>query len=185
MKKVLIFHGFGGAPNGGWRPWLMSELDKEDIWAASFPMPDPDAPILQEWIRTIESCVDEHAEDELYLVGHSLGSTVILRYLESTSRAFAGVVLVSGPIEDLGRTELAPFLDHSFDFKTIKAKAKQFTVIHGDTDDRVPLAHAKILAEALGCVLMIVPNGGHLNGRSGWHALPQCLDTLKNMFNNA
>ena len=26
MKKVLIVHGLGSKPNGGWRPWLLAEL---------------------------------------------------------------------------------------------------------------------------------------------------------------
>ena len=29
MKKVFIIQGFRGAPNGGWKPWLMVELEKQ------------------------------------------------------------------------------------------------------------------------------------------------------------
>ena len=44
MKKVFIVHGFEGEPNGGWRPWLMGELAKKDIYACALPMPIPSSP---------------------------------------------------------------------------------------------------------------------------------------------
>jgi len=46
MKKVFIIHGFEGEPNGGWRPWLMRELAKFDVYASALPMPTPEKPIV-------------------------------------------------------------------------------------------------------------------------------------------
>jgi predicted alpha/beta hydrolase family esterase len=180
MKKVFIIHGYGGEPNGGWRAWLMSELNKQDIWAFSLALPNPKNPILHEWLAELHHQIELHKDDDIYLVGHSLGVTTILRYLQSnmTDKTFPGAVLVSGPIESLHREELENFLDKPFDFAYIKSKVKAVSVIHGDTDDRVPLAQGETLAKALGTELIVVPNGGHLNGRSGWHILPQCLETL-------
>jgi predicted alpha/beta hydrolase family esterase len=189
MKKVFIVHGFGGMPNGGWRSWLMGELDKKGIWAAALPItiPDPEAPVCTEWVRQLQQYVEDSKNDEIYLVGHSLGATTILRYLQmisdNTAITFPGIVLVSGPIESLDRPALENFLDKPFDFEMIKTKAKQFAVIHGDDDQRVPLRHGEKLSKELGVELIVVPNGGHLNGKSGWHTLPQCLDALTTMIN--
>ena len=41
-------------------------------------------------------------------------------------------------------------------------------------------AAARLFA-ALGAKLVIIKSGGHLNGSSGWHTLPECLDELLRM----
>jgi len=127
----------------------------------------------------------ELPNDAIYLVGHSLGVPTILRYLESPQgKKVAGVLLASGPIGPLHfetehPTDLKPFLEKKFDFKKIQSMASKFVVIHGDNDQEVPVAQAKKLAMELDCELIIVKNGGHLNGSSGWRELPQALEVLK------
>src|SRR3989344_7039050 len=98
MKMVFIVHGFGGWPSGGWRPWLMTELDKLEIYACALSMPNSQNPVCSEWIKEIERHVEINKDQEIYLVGHSLGVTAILRYLEAkqTGHPIAGAVLVSG-----------------------------------------------------------------------------------------
>jgi len=184
MKKVFIVHGFQGSPNGGWRPWLMTELGNKDIYACALSMPNPENPICTEWVEEISRHVDRNKNDEIYLVGHSLGVPAILRYLESSPKIsnILGVVLVSGPYEKSGNKKIENFLDRKFDFKTIKSKVQKFVVIHGNNDPHVPLSNAEALSRELESELIVVPNGGHLNGSSGWHSLPQCLDSLLKMM---
>ncbi len=183
MKKVFIVHGFLGTPNGGWRPWLMGELEKHDVYACSIALPTPEKPILAEWIAEIARHVEQNPIDEIYLVGHSLGSPAIMRYLESPdAKLVAGVVLASSPCASLGRAELDEFIAAPFDFALIKSNMGNCAIIHGDNDDRVPFAHAEILAKEFDAELISVPNGGHLNGKSGWHSLPHALEALKGMM---
>lgn len=184
MKKVFIVHGFEGSPNGGWRPWLMGELEKLDIYAFALAMPTPALPICSDWVEEIKRNVDKNKEDEIYLVGHSLGVPAILRYLESSLEIenIHGAVLVSGPCKPTGNKKIENFLDKEFDFKTIKSKVQKFAVIHGDNDQNVPLNNAETLSYELNTKLIIVPNGGHLNGSSGWSTLPQCLESLTEMI---
>jgi len=82
MKKVFIVHGFGGEPNGGWRPWLMGELAKKDIYACALPMPTPEEPKKEEWVKAITDAI-KIPNEEIFLVGHSLGVPAILHYLEN------------------------------------------------------------------------------------------------------
>ena len=183
MKKVLLVHGFEGSPNGGWRPWLMAELEKQDIYACALPMPNPAEPICEEWVGELERYVDANSNDEIYLVGHSLGTPAILRYLElPNAPKISGAVLVSGPIDIVLNKKISSFLDKEFDFKTIKTKADKFCVIHGDNDPNVPLDNAEKLAKELECELIVVKNGGHLNGSIGWTKLPHALEALNRMF---
>jgi hypothetical protein len=76
MKKVFIIHGFQGSPNGGWRPWLMVELDKLDIYACALPMPTPDEPKCEEWVAEIAGVIPEVNED-IFLVGPMVGMGLI------------------------------------------------------------------------------------------------------------
>lgn len=183
MKKVFIVHGFEGSPNGGWRPWLMAELEKQDIYACALPMPTPDAPVCDKWVSEIKRIVDLENGHEIYLVGHSLGVPAILRYLEKENKNNVnGCVLVSGPSEKNNNRKIDSFLDKPFDFEKIKSNVSKFVIIHGDNDPNVPLSNAETLAKELGGELIIVKNGGHLNGSSGWTTLPQCLDALNKIM---
>lgn len=184
MRKAYMIHGSGGRPNGGWRPWLMTELAKIDVYASALPMPTSEKMICSEWVGELAHHAERDKDDELYLVGHSLGVAVILRFLEQASPdiRIAGAVLVSGPIENDDDDQLADFFETEFDFEAIKKKVSAFAVIHGDDDPVVPVSQGERMAKALGCELTIVPNGKHLNGSAGWLALPQALEALQKMF---
>lgn len=183
MKKVFIVHGFEGSPNGGWRPWLMGELQKKDIYACALSMPNPNNPVPSEWVGEISRHVALNRKDQIYLIGHSLGVPAILRYLESKDGLkVKGIILVSGPIFKTPKKKVVEFLKKSFDFKTIKSKVKNIAVIHGDNDRSVPLEQGVAVTHELNAELVIVKNGGHLNSQSGWNTLPQCLEVLMRMM---
>jgi predicted alpha/beta hydrolase family esterase len=183
MKKVFIIHGFEGSPNGGWRPWLMAELEKQNIYACALSMPDPENPVCNEWVEEISRHIERNKNDEIYLIGHSLGSPAILRYLESqTARNIAGAILVSSPSQKNNNRKLDSFLDKEFDFEKIKSKCKLFSLIHGDNDPLVPLKDAIFLSQKLQGDLITIKNGKHLNGSAGFLSLPQCLEVLLKMM---
>lgn len=162
----------------------MIELEKKGIYACSLAMPGFDSPICKQWIEEIKLHVEKDINDEIYLVGHSLGAISILRYLEDapTNVMIAGSIFVSTPIEKTNNRDLDNFFKAGPDYLKIKNSCRLFSVIHGDNDEVVPPIQAKKLAYALHCSLVCVPGGGHLSGHEEWHALPQCLDTLMNMM---
>lgn len=181
MKKIFIIHGLSGSPNGGWRPWLMSELEKKDLYACALAMPSPDTPTVEEWCKEIDRHI--YPEDEVYLIGHSLGATAILRYLEKEdARPIAGTILVSGPFHLTHNKKLETFLNRAFDFDTIKKKCTFFTIIHGDNDTVVPVNDGKQFAEKLNCPFIVIEDGKHLNGSAGWFQLPECLKAIEEMI---
>ncbi|MBP6948736.1 MAG: serine hydrolase family protein [Candidatus Pacebacteria bacterium] len=184
MKKVFIIHGLEGTPNGGWRPWLMSELQKIDVYACALSMPKHGAPVLSEWIEEIERHVERNQEDELFLVGHSLGVPTILKYLETMKEGIhiKGAVLVSGPAEKTTNEKVTHFLNTPINFDVINTKVSRFAIIHGDDDPVVPIQNAGFLAEKLHCDLVVIHEGKHLNGSAGFTKLPECLTELTKMF---
>jgi len=185
MKKVFLIHGYGGEPNGGWRPWLMGELAKESIWACALAMPMVDIkPIKDEWVRELSRSIGSPNE-EVFIVGHSLGVPAVLRYVESLPKGsvLGGLILASGFTHALEKDKyraLDNFVDKPFDFEHIKNVCKKFSVIHGDNDTAVPFAEAEELSSNLSCELISVPNGAHLS--DGCYELPQALEALKKMF---
>ncbi len=180
MKKVYLIHGFEGSPNGGWRPYLMGELEKLDIYSCALPMPTPDKPIMSEWLSEIKHYIDRDINDEVYLVGHSLGGTAVLRYLEQfNSPNIKGVIIVSAPCT---RTEINKriwnFLETDFDWDLIKSRLNKIIIIHGDDDPLVPISDAEKTSRELNSELIIIPNGKHLNGSAGFIKLPEALSAV-------
>lgn len=187
MKKVFIIHGFGGVPNGGWFPWLMGKLAKENIFACSLPMPNPANPVASEWINTMQSYLE--ANEEIILVGHSLGGTAVLRYLESLNSGvkIGGVVLVAPVSEKLEVADptsdfrkIDNFFNSEFDLEKIKNAVNKITIIHGKKDQFVPFEHSEKISKGLGCELITVENGDHFSQKSEpiCYELPQALDSI-------
>lgn len=162
----------------------MEELENRDVYACALAMPTPENPYPTEWTEEMDRQVKRGANDEIYLVGHSLGVPAILRYVETLpeDNPVNGLVLVSGPVEPVSNERVNRFLDHPFDFPLIKSRVGNIAVIHGEDDPRVPLSHANLLKDSLGADLTLIPGGGHLNGSSGWRKLPQCLEVLVKMM---
>jgi uncharacterized protein len=161
----------------------MAELEKQDMYACALAMPTPDQPICKQWVEEISRHIEVSTNDEVYLVGHSLGGPAILRYLESEQgKLVAGAVLVSAPARKTINRSIDDFLEEEFDFAAIRSLCREFSVIHGDNDPNVPLDNAEYLADKLGAELVVVEGGGHLNGSAGWFELPQCLVALHRMI---
>jgi len=157
----------------------MGELEKIDIYACALAMPSPTEPKCGDWVEEIQRHVDSSDGQDVFLVGHSLGVSAILRYLESrTANKISGMILVSGPAFKNNNWKIDSFLETGFDFELIKSRCSKVVVIHGDNDQNVPKTDAEYLSQCMNAELILIPNGGHLNGSSGWLTLPQCLDSL-------
>lgn len=180
--RVFLIHGFGGEPYGGWRPWLLRELAKHDIWAVAPAMPDTDNPQKNKWVAEIARQVGT-PDEGVVLVGHSLGVLAVLHYLESLKggESVGGAVLVAGPFENLTSEKYDPmanFFETTFDFSKIKNACKKFVVVHGENDDVVLFDDAEKFASALSCELVTVPNKKHLNENDDCYELPEALTAL-------
>jgi predicted alpha/beta hydrolase family esterase len=183
MKKVFLIHGFEGTPNGGWRAYVMCELNERDVYACALAMPTPEAPVLSQWLEELKRHIDRSSVDDVYLVGHSLGGTTILRYLEEfNSPNIKGIILASTPCHQTANSKIIDFLRTDFNWEIIRNKVKRTVVIHGDNDPYVPLADAEEIIKELGGELIIIPNGKHLNGSAGFNELPEAVSEIMKMM---
>ena len=188
--KVIIVHGFGGIPNGGWFPWLMKELATRDIPAYSFLLPHTEDPVVDEWVKALDTQLGCDMKGTI-LLGHSLGATGILRYLEQKGKNFTsrlqGVVLVSGLIERLEVDDkksifrkLDSFVEPAISLSSLQDLADTFVVIHGKKDNIVPLFHAEKIARELKARLEVIEDGDHFSQKSQpiCYELPKVLEVI-------
>lgn len=180
MKKVLIFHGTHGTPNGNWFPWLQDELMMQG-WQVAVPtLPTPDEQSLENWTQALEEQIPGYHDVDI-IIGHSCGGAFALRLLETgdvqpEQTILVGTVIdkINHPLDDLNKT----FVDHPFQWDQIKINCDDMTVFHGDNDPYVPLSQAETISEKLNAPLHIIKDGGHLSETAGYLEFPELLDVL-------
>ena len=181
QKRVIIVHGWKATPKMHWFPWLKSELEKRRFAAAVPQMPEPENPLLKDWVNKLSNIVGI-PDQNTYLVGHSLGVITILKYLEALpeKQTIGGAVLIAGfstPIPDMPR-ELNNFFTGKIDYKKISSSAKNFMVINSDNDPVVPLYFGELLSDKLDAAFIIMPGAGHIRQDEGFIQFPEALRSV-------
>src|SRR5690606_17213676 len=102
-KRILFAHSAGSQDGSGEGSFdLVSTLKAElsDEYDIQYPIiDDPDAPTYQAWKKILGS-IYEINKGPFILVGHSLGGSVLLKYLseEKVDISVAGLFLISIPL---------------------------------------------------------------------------------------
>jgi uncharacterized protein len=166
MKKVVIIHCWEGYPNYCWYPWMKKELESRGFEVSVPEMPETKMPKLAQWLPKLEETIGS-PDENLYLVGHSLGCITILRYLESLKEGekIGGVVFVAGFTDNLGYEEIKTFFEAPIDFEKAKKHCPKFVAIHSDNDPYVALKNGDIFKEKLCAKVIIKHNMGHFSGK--------------------
>jgi len=183
MKKydVVILHGTCGSPEGDWFPWLKRELEAagHDVYVPRFPTPEGQS--VRNWCRVLDEEAPRFGKNTI-LIGHSCGAAYLLHILEVIAEPVAQAVFVSGFADKLDDDFLdmvhETFVNHDFDWETIRRNAGKMTLFHGDNDLCVPLELAQKLSKKLKTPLTIIPGGGHLCAESGFTEFPRILEVL-------
>ncbi len=165
MKRVVIVHCWEGTPDYCWYPWLRDELRPMRIHTFIPQMPETEAPKLDRWLPSLQEVIGE-PDEELILVGHSIGCATIMRYLETLKEGekIAGVVFVAGYTDNLGFDELSNFFQGPFAWEKIKQHVEHAVYIYSDNDPFVPVHHAEVFKQMLGAELVEKKGAGHFSG---------------------
>lgn len=166
MKRAVIVHCWGGNSNYAWYQWAKSELKRRGYQVSVPDMPHTDEPRLSEWLPTLQAVIGE-ADDGLLLIGHSLGTVTIMRYLETlpAEQCIGKAILVAGFTDQLGFRELENFFETDLDFDNIRPKTKDgFVVVQSDDDPFVSAHYGTRLKEELGATLIIKHAAKHMSG---------------------
>ncbi len=183
-KRVFFIHGWEGAPEEGWRPWLREQLETKGFTVINLSMPNTNFPQMGEWVATLSDAVGEPDKD-CYFVGHSLGCITILRYLESLheGKKVGGALLVAAFTQDLGINEIKNFFTKNIYWEKIKKHCDNFTVLLSDNDHYIPVSYGDIFKEKLNAKIIIKHDLGHFNGDDVPAELPAVLEAFTGLSN--
>ena len=149
-------------------------------------MPNISHPKINEWIQKIKEIVDEPNED-VYLIGHSIGCQAIMRYLEKLPKGvkIGRIIFVAGWFDLLEKTYeddyendkkiLEPWIKTPIDFEKVKSHSDSFIAIASDNDPYVNLSELKIFKEKLGAKGVILNGKGHFSEEDNFREFPELL----------
>lgn len=144
MKKQVLF--IQGAGEGAYEEDEKLAASLQEVLGLEYDviypkMPEEENSGYEAWKAQISK---EFAalEDEILLVGHSVGSSMLLKYLseENVEKSIAGIFLIAAPYWGAGGWQVDEFtLDEEHAAKRLKAVPIFF--YHSRDDDIVPFTH--------------------------------------------
>ena len=180
-QTYIIIHGTKGSPSINWFPWLATQLRKRGARVLIPQMPTPTGQTLENWFGSFQ-VRSGRIDQQTCIIGHSLGATFLLRYLERCKAPVCCSIFVAGLIGPIGIPEYdelnRTFVNAPYDWGTIRRNAGQVMCFAGDKDPYVPLHQPREIAEKLGAALQIIPGGGHLNSETGYESFDELLHAL-------
>jgi uncharacterized protein len=150
-KDVLFVHGGG---EGAYEEDKKLAANLRDVLGAAYDvrypkMPDEDHPEYEVWKNQIAKELTA-LDGEVLLVGHSLGGSILLKYLseEKVEKPVAGIFLIAPPYWGTEDWEVSEYeLQENFASKLPKELPMYF--YHSRDDEWVPFAHLALYAEKL------------------------------------
>jgi hypothetical protein len=181
ITNYIIIHGTMGSPDGNWFPWLSAKLTQHGARVTVPRMPTPDGQSLAGWDAAFAEQIG-YLDERTCIIGHSIGATFLLRYLERCQTPIGGAVFVAGLTGAIGIPEYdglnRSFVSGPYDWEVIKRNAGRLVCFAGDVDPYVPGEQQQEMARNLGVDLRVIPGGGHLNGEFGYDSFDELFEEL-------
>lgn len=195
MKKAFIIHGWDGSPNEPMHQWLKEELTKEGYEVHIPSMPNPEVPVIEEWVQTIinEATKASAPDEEALFVGHSVGCQAVLRAIEVLAEGVkvGGIILIAPwmeldkqTIEEEGEEviEIArPWMETPINFEKIKSHTDTIFAIFSDNDPYVPVSQKDVFEKELGAETMVLEGYGHFSPADNVREVAPVMGCIKNL----
>lgn len=175
---VVVIHSAGPQADGQGSSRLVAHLRRALTGAQAVrspALPSPERPTYRAWRAAIDDVLSE-TDGPLLLVGHSLGGSVLLKYLTDapSPRPIRGLFLVAAPYWGDTDWESDDFELRAGYADAIPADLPVY-LYHSRDDDVVPAAHAeRYRAEIPRAILRLVEGRGHEFG----DGLPELIEDL-------
>lgn len=180
---ILIIHGIDGFAGIHWQQWLHDQLVAKGHIVLMPNFPNSHHPERKAWLKTVEKQLVDVNLRELMIVGHSLGVTTGLDFLEQIHEKIKAFISISGFAEDYGSDLNRYFLSKKhIDFQEVRKHLENSVVIYSDNDPYLSQDVLYLVAEGLNVSPKIIPNGGHLNTDSGYTTFSYLLKTIENLL---
>ena len=181
-KKVLFIHS--GGPQGiheGSNDLLnyLKDMLGPGYEVLCPQMPDPENPEYIEWKRLLAKEIMALDDEELILVGHSLGGSVLLKYLseEECDKRIAGLFIVAAPYWGKRHWRVDEYALQK-NFSSRLPPIRKIFLYHSRNDEVVPFKHLDFYADKLpDAIVRRFENRRHLFVMG----LPELVDDIKNL----
>ncbi|GHB06204.1 RBBP9/YdeN family alpha/beta hydrolase [Streptomyces termitum] len=177
-KTFLILHGFQNhRPAGHWQHWLAGELRGRGHEVRYPQLPEPDAPVLADWLDALDAHGGRPAKGEFVVLAHSLSVLLWLRAGDRRPGADRALLVAPpSPAVTASIPEIAAFADGL----DLTRKDVPGRLVYGDGDPYCPEGAGTVYGAPLGLDTDFVPGGEHLNPDSGYGPWPAVLEWCEN-----
>lgn len=161
--------------------WNSGPQHWQTYWEAKHPFitrvlqRDFDRPDRDEWVRTLETAVQDCPEPPI-LAAHSLGCSLVGQWVKDTGgQGVRGAFLV-GPSD----VEALDYPEEGRSFSSMPLVRLPFPsiVVASTNDVYVSVGRARQFADAWGSRLVFIGDAGHINGASGYGPWPEGEEML-------
>ena len=180
MKKQILFAHSAGPQNGPGQgshdlvSWLRAELNDEyEIFAPVIE--HPESPTYTQWKKVLKAAFAA-TKDPLFLIGHSLGGSVLLKYLseETPPIAVDGLFLIAVPYWGAEDWKVEEFMLRK-DIEKALRDIPAIYLYHSAEDESVPVSHLSLYRNKLkNAVVRELKGYGHEFS----HGLPELVKDL-------
>mgnify|MGYP000542367035 FL=1 len=185
MAKVLIIHGWTNRrPVGHWQRSLAATL-RDQGHLVSYPqLPNPDQPILDEWLEVLTAELDQfdevasRASEPLIVLAHSLGCVAWMQLADrGLLKQPADRVLLVAPPEPAPISPVPTFVMDLSDGRAervVKGSAREVTLVGSDADVWQPSGIQAGVGDMIGLEAVVVHGAKHfstLDGFTQWQGV--------------
>ncbi len=166
--EILIVPGYKGSGEDHWQ----TRWERNITSARRVHMGDWHKPVFEDWKANLLNAVEE-AEKPIILVGHSIGSQVVVQSAKEFKKPVLGALLVAPP--DVENPAIRP--RHLMTFGPASREPLPFPsiTIASRNDHFCSYDVAEDMAAAWGSLFMDAGESGHLNSESGHGPWPEGL----------
>jgi len=169
IRQILFIHGAGGEGAYEADGILVASLQK--VLGAAYPVRYPKMPLEEsagyaDWKAQIARELSA-MDDQVILVAHSVGGSILLKYLaeERVEKAIGGLYLLAAPYFGADENWDYPEMNLPQDFATQFPAIARICLYHSRDDEVVPFAHLALYAAKLPQAAVRVLDGrGHQFG---------------------
>jgi len=173
-KTALLLHWWWGNSEENWLPWLKKELESKAFEVYVPSLPNTDNPALDEQLEYI-SVYSWDFFERWYIVGHSLGCQLAMKFLEENNIKNSKIILVAPTYPGLAEElwieilwdsfgKIKKYYDIDLDFEEINKLNNKFVVFLSDNDPYINMENAKKYYSKLENIKFVeFKNKGHFN----------------------
>jgi predicted alpha/beta hydrolase family esterase len=177
----LISHGWENRrPEGHWQHWLAGQLTERGATVRYPQFPEPDEPVLEDWLALLRQELGRLDGDERVLICHSLAVLLWWQAAPSLGKLQPDrILLVAPPAPDVLRKYevVAAFVPPGIETTAPAPELlRRVRMVAGDDDPYFPGGAGPFYAERFGLDVDVIPGAGHLDLPAGYGAWPSVLD---------